>query len=569
MNDKKVTTKKMVLIVDDDKIICDYLQKELKRNYLSSVIAYNGESALKLIKENKLDIILLDIGLPDINGLDMLTTIKEITPKSEVIIITGCGTMEIAVAALRRGAIDYIEKPFKSSDIAISVGRAMEKILENEYSECSNSSDKNTNTLLIIDDEPTVAKSMESFFLDEGYEVFIANSGEEGLKLIEEYKIDLIISDINLGTMNGIDVLKQAKNLYSDIEAIMVTGYSNTELAISSIRAGASDYITKPINIDELIFATKKTLERINLRKVRLYRSREMEISKGIISKMNEELERRVEERTKMLNKTQSQLFQTSKLATLGEMSAGLAHEINQPLGGIALVAETFKKLHQKGKLTPEDLELGIKDIQTSVKRMERVIHHIRTFARQETLKFIQVDVHETIELALTLLGEQLRLHEIEVSKDYMQNIPKISGEPYQIEQVWINFLSNAKDALDIKQAKLQNEPPSNSDNNNLKKRITITTRIEEVDNNNEDNNKKNVKQLVVSFKDNGLGVNEHIRKKIFDPFFTTKEVGKATGLGLSISYGIIETHKGTIDIESVEGEYFEIMVKFPLEEVS
>ncbi|MBF0300047.1 MAG: response regulator [Oligoflexia bacterium] len=534
--------KKKVLIVDDDKIICDYLEKELKRNYLITLVAYSGTEALKIIKESNWDIILLDVGLPDINGLDLLTTIKKINPKSEVIIITGCGTMEIAVQALRGGAIDYIEKPFKSSDIAVSIGRAIEKLTQD-------SEGSNKNTLLLIDDEPGLANIMKSFFQDEHFEVFIAESGEAGLDIIENNKIDLIVTDINMGAMSGIEVLQKAKILYSEIEAIMITGHSNTELAIAAIRAGASDYITKPLNMEELLYSINKTLERTNLRKVFLYRNREMEISKGIISKMNEELERRIQERTSELDKTQSQLFQTSKLATLGEMSAGLAHEINQPLGGIALVAETFKRLHQKGKLTAQDLELGIKDIQTSVKRMEKIIHHIRTFARQEALKFIQVDVHETIELALALLGEQLRLHEIQVVKNFSSDLPKINGEPYQIEQVWINFLSNAKDSLD---SKAEKDSKTERILKKYEKTISISTTYEAAS-----------KQVVVTFKDNGIGVNKEIKEKILQPFFTTKEVGKATGLGLSISYGIIESHKGIIEINSEENEWFEIKVKF------
>ncbi|MBF0366499.1 MAG: response regulator [Oligoflexia bacterium] len=529
--------KKKVLIVDDDVIICDYLEKELKRNYLTTFVAYTGEKALQLIKGNSFDIVLLDVGLPDINGLDVLTTIKEATPKCEVIIITGSGTMEIAVQALRKGAIDYIEKPFKSSDIVVSIGRALEKLIENEE-------ENQQNTLLIIDDEPELAKLLQSFFQGEKYEVFAATDGEEGLNIIKNNKIDLMVTDVNLGKLTGIEVLKQAKSFCSDIEAIMVTGHSSADLAIAAIRAGASDYIAKPINLEELTFSVNKTIERINLRKMRLFRSRELEISKGIISKMNEELERRFLERTRELDKTQSQLFQTSKLATLGEMSAGLAHEINQPLGGIALVAETFKKLHQKGILTSEDLELGIKDIQSSVKRMEKIIHHIRTFARQEALKFIEVNLHETIELALTLLGEQLRLHEIEVKKNFAPNLPVVKGEPYQIEQVWINFLSNAKDSLDSKAGS----------NCGFKKIIEISTLHDPVS-----------KQVIVSFKDNGIGVSKEIQKKILDPFFTTKEVGKATGLGLSISYGIIESHRGKIEVASEEGQWFEVKVQFPL----
>jgi len=153
---------------------------------------------------------------------------------------------------------------------------------------------------------------------------------------------------------------------------------------------------------------------------------------------MNEELERRIDERSKELSQTQSQLFQTSKLATLGEMSAGLAHEINQPLGGIALICANIKKAIQRDKFSIPMLQEDIADIEKSIQRMTRVIQHMRTFARQDTLRFIEVDVPSTINSAMSLLGEQLRLHEIEVVLDFPNELPKTHREPFQLEQVWI-----------------------------------------------------------------------------------------------------------------------------------
>jgi C4-dicarboxylate-specific signal transduction histidine kinase len=257
---------------------------------------------------------------------------------------------------------------------------------------------------------------------------------------------------------------------------------------------------------------------------------------------MNEELEKRIEERSRKLNETQAQLFQTSKLATLGEMSAGLAHEMNQPLGGISLVAKNFRKLIERDKLTPEEIDAGLSDIESSVKRMSRVIQHIRTFARQDALKFEEVQIAGTIDSALSLLGEQLRLHEIEVVVHIEDNLPKIIGEPYQLEQVWINLISNSRDALNEKGA-------------GFSKKIEISACYE-----------KDPQMVSILFADNGMGVKEEYKKKVFEPFFTTKEVGKSTGLGLSISYGIIENHKGKIEFESVQGEGTKVKVYLPME---
>ena len=533
-----MNTTKTVLIVDDDRVIREQLEKELKRNFFRILLAINGKTALETFAQEEIDILILDVKLPDMNGLEVLQKAKEKKPDCEVIVITGFGTQEIAIQSLRRGAIDYIEKPIKMDELTTALGRAQEKLSEKEQL-CYK------NTLLVLDDEEEIVKRLKRALEKEGYEVFSACNGEAGLSVIEKNKIDVVISDINMGDMDGIEVLQRAKKLHQDIEGIMITGYKNQELAIRALRAGAIDYITKPINLDGLLFSINRAIERINLNRTRLYRDRELKITSEIIAKMNEELERRIEERTNELSQTQAQLFQTSKLATLGEMAAGLAHEMNQPLGGMSLVARYLRKLIERGKLSQEEIESGLDDIEASVKRMSKIIQHIRTFARQDTLKFIQVDVNETLDSALSLLGEQLRLHEIEVIQDLSNGLPQIVGEPYQLEQVWINLISNARDALDEKGEQIAD----------YQKRVKIATTYH-----------AESRLVEVNFSDNGVGIPEEAKKKVFEPFFTTKEVGKAMGLGLSISYGIIESHKGEIELKSQEGEGTTVRVILPVE---
>ncbi|MBI4669844.1 MAG: response regulator [Elusimicrobia bacterium] len=530
---------KKVLIVDDDSLICEQLAKELQRNFFETHLAYTGRQAWEFIETNQIDVVLLDLKLPDMDGLDLLKQIKDQQPAVEVVVVTGYGTQEIAVGALRRGAIDYIEKPIDLEQIGAALGRAIEKIEEKK--ELAYKS-----TILVIDDDKEMVARLRKILEKEGYATFGGYSGCEGLEIIGKHKIDVVITDVKMGPMSGLEVLKKAKGLYQDIEVIMVTGYGEQELAVEALRAGAIDYLQKPVNLDELIHAIAKAIERINLYRTRLYRNRELKISSEIVAKMNEELERLIAERTKKLTQTQAQLFQTSKLATLGEMAAGLAHEINQPLGGIALVAKNMSKLRERNKLSDAELERALADIDKSVRRMTRIIEHIRTFARQDTLRFIQVDINEPIESALSLLGEQLRLHEIEVVKDLAPDLPKIMGEPYQIEQVIINLVANARDALDSKGEQ------SKAAGSKYQKSLTIKT--ESLNEN-----------ISITVADNGAGMPPQIKEKIFNPFFTTKEVGKATGLGLSISYGIIQNHQGTIEVESEEGKGAVFKVKLPV----
>jgi len=244
-----------------------------------------------------------------------------------------------------------------------------------------------------------------------------------------------------------------------------------------------------------------------------------------------------------VLKETQSQLFQTAKLATLGEMSAGLAHEMNQPLNGIALTAQSIRKLMDRGTLTNVETEDALKDINTSVIRMNNIIQHIRIFSRQDTLRFVEVDVNEPIENALSLLEEQLRLHGIEVIKEYTDDLPKITGEPYQLEQVVINALVNARDAVDEKGL---------TNPGDYSGKITCKT-------------EKAKDGVRIAISDNGIGMSAEVKEKIFQPFFTTKEVGKATGLGMSICFGIIAAHNGRMEVESQKGEGTTIEVFFPI----
>lgn len=535
-----------VLVVDDDQIIRDQLLKELKRNFFTVHQAGCGREAMEIAGRADIDIILLDVKLPDIDGFELLEKLKQKRPDCVIIVITGFGNQEIAIQSLRRGAIDYIEKPIRMLEMSAALGRAQEKLAEKEELGFDN-------TILVIDDDKKVVESVKRLLEKEGYSACGASCGKEGLDIINQTKVDIIVSDIKMNDMNGIEVLRKAKKMYPDIEGIMITGYKDGKMAVEALRAGAIDYINKPIDIEELLLSVERAIKSIHLSRNKLYRNRELKISSEIISKMNEELERRIRERSKELSQTQAQLFQTAKLATLGEMSTGLAHEMNQPLGGIALIAENIRKLSDRGKLTEEELISSLDDIDQSVKRMSRVIQHIRTFARQDTLKFVEVEVNETISSAMSLLGEQLRLHEVEVKEELAAGIPKTIGEPYQLEQVWINLISNARDALDHKMELISEGSLRVKDK---AKRLVISTAYDKKDN-----------SIKVTFKDNGPGMAKETREKMFEPFYTTKEVGKSTGLGLSISYGIIESHKGAFEVESVEGEGTAVRVILPVRE--
>lgn len=226
----------------------------------------------------------------------------------------------------------------------------------------------------------------------------------------------------------------------------------------------------------------------------------------------------------------EAQLIQASKMATLGTMASGIAHEINQPLNVIQVCSDFFKKMINKGeKIKEKELYTMAEEIGTNVQRAAKTITHMKDFARQSEVKSDQLDINKPISDVFKILGQQLRVHRIEVELDLASDLPPIIADHNRLEQVFINLVTNARDALDEKEAR--------SGDREWNKVLKIRSYQED-------------NHVVVTVYDNGTGIPEDIRDKIFEPFFTTKEVGKGTGLGMSISYGIIKDYGGTIEVE-------------------
>jgi PAS domain S-box-containing protein len=240
----------------------------------------------------------------------------------------------------------------------------------------------------------------------------------------------------------------------------------------------------------------------------------------------------------------ETQLVQAGKMTTLGVMAAGMAHEINQPLNVIQVCADFFLKMLNRGQPIPEeDLRMMANDIVANVERASGVIKHVRDFARQSEPVRSRVNVNDPINDVFKVLGHQLKVHEVEVELDLDPDIPEIIAEHNRLEQVFINLVSNAIDAMD--------EKASQPDNADKEKRLTIRSFIENG-------------QVLVKVIDTGTGMTEEIKNKIFEPFYTTKKVGKGTGLGVSISYGIVRDYQGSIEIETEVGKGTTFTLKFP-----
>ncbi|MDA3788410.1 MAG: PAS domain S-box protein [Desulfobacula sp.] len=239
----------------------------------------------------------------------------------------------------------------------------------------------------------------------------------------------------------------------------------------------------------------------------------------------------------------ETQLIQAGKLATLGTMAAGMAHEINQPLNVIQICSDLILKMIKKGIRIPDDeLVIMASDIIDNVARAAGVIKHVRDFARQSERDLKKLVINEPINDVFKVLGHQLTVHSINVNLDLDPEIPEIRAEHNRLEQVFINLVTNAIDSMDEKAEKQDALTEKN---------LSIKTYAKEG-------------QVVIEVSDTGIGMTDEVKSKIFEPFFTTKETGKGTGLGTSISFGIIKDYKGTIDIITEYGKGATFIIKFP-----
>jgi len=267
--------------------------------------------------------------------------------------------------------------------------------------------------------------------------------------------------------------------------------------------------------------------------KLRLEASRKAMIHiMGDLRETTAEMQRREQE----LRDKQEQLVQAGKLATLGELTTGVAHELNNPLNNTGLFVGNAVDLIELGMTDQEQILRELRHALEQVRKATEIISHLRTFGRAAPVSREPISIRQVIGRALSLLREQLRLREIEVTLDLGPEEAVVVGNSIQLEQVFINLLTNARDAV-------ADSP---------RKAIRMSGSV-------------GAAAVEIAFADTGPGIPPGLEQRIFDPFFTTKEVGKGTGLGLSITYGIIKEHGGTISVVSPPGEGATFLIRLPL----
>ena len=279
--------------------------------------------------------------------------------------------------------------------------------------------------------------------------------------------------------------------------------------------------------------------------------SKFIEISRDITERKVEEekitsrLEQIVEERTRQLKETHSKLIHQDKMASLGKLSASVVHEINNPNAGILNLIMLIKRIIDEGPINPKEMEQFRRYLvlmETETRRISRIVSNLLTFSRQSKMRSTQLNINRVIEKTLLLNSNLLKINNIKVKKLMDPELPDLTGSEDQLQQVFMNIVSNAAEAME-------------SDG---KGELSITTRYSS------ENGK-----ITVFFKDTGVGIPDENLSKLFEPFFTTKKRGKGVGLGLSVAYGIIQEHDGSINVQSEKGNGTTFVIEIPLKHES
>lgn len=423
--------------------------------------------------------------------------------------------------------------------------------------------------ILIVDDTADSLRLLEAALTRYGYEVRSTVNGSMALMAAKAVAPDLILLDIKMPDMNGYDVCSalKASPVTRDIPIIFISALDEVFDKVKAFALGGADYITKPFQFEEVLARVDHQLT---------------------IRQLTQGLEQRVEERTAQLKQTlqelqqaQVQLIQIEKMATLGQLVAAVAHEINNPVGFIngnlscakdytndlisllRLYQDKFPHPGTEIEQESQDIELDylIEDLPSILSSMKKGVDRLfqlsislRTFSRLDAHTKVVFNIHDGIESTLLILKHRLKANDkrlaIEVIKNYGE-LPPIECYPGQLNQVFMNLIANAIDALDELQTKKSNEL-----NKDYLPQIKIDTEIQ-----------YDKETVIIRIRDNGIGMPSKVKDCIFDNFFTTKPVGKGTGLGLSIARQIVvEKHGGSLNFSSAPEQGTEFVIELPMQ---
>jgi signal transduction histidine kinase len=399
-----------------------------------------------------------------------------------------------------------------------------EEIQEVEGEEIEGLGAEAKSLVLVVEDNP----DMRGFIRDclgREFKIRTSVNGEDGLEKARKLRPDMIVSDIMMPKMNGYELCAELKKEpeLRHIPFLLLSSKSEVSMKVEGFEQGADDYMTKPFSPRELVARVHNLLKLRSLENEVLERNKELE------------------EALTNLQEAQVQLIHSEKMASLGVLSAGLVHEINNPLNAASSSIRTLLRSlerYRNGEMVAEEMnqkiERGANRIHQGLKRCEEIVTGLLTFSRKNYEGRKYADIHEGIESTLNLValdpGQKVTFH-----RDF-RFTGRVFCDMGQLNQVFMNLLTNACQAIE--------------------KEGDIWIRTE----------KNGEEAVMITVEDSGSGIPEDVLVRIFEPFYTTKDVGKGTGLGLSISHKIIQQHNGRIEVESKPGQGSSFRVILPLE---
>jgi signal transduction histidine kinase len=367
-------------------------------------------------------------------------------------------------------------------------------------------------SLILVDDESEFRDTLAKRLLKRGLSSLHAPDGKACLAMLAKQPVDVVVMDVMMPGMNGIDTLSEIKRHYQETEVILLTGNANAQDGVKGMKAGAFDYLTKPVEFEHLLGKIAQAYDLI-------LSHREQ--------KMAEEYKARMEQ----------QMIATERLAALGTLAAGVAHEINNPLAIINESAGYLRTVLQKKELAEiphrASFDKALEKIETSVKRARTITHQLLADAGKNEQILAEIDIQALVNETVQLIRRDAESKRVRVNLDADRSGHPIWGDPNQIRQVLINLLNNAVHATE--------------DGGEITVRLRSTQTGASMD--------------VI---DSGTGIAKENLERIFEPFFSTKAPGKGTGLGLFVSRDIVEKLGGTLTAESKLGEGSRFRIYIP-----
>ncbi len=430
--------------------------------------------------------------------------------------------------------------------------------------------------ILVVDDEEPVRRLIARILENGGYNCTLAANAAEARERLKEQSFELVLCDMKMPGESGLDFIRYVLAEHRDTAVVMVTVMDDPSTAETVLEVGIYGYVVKPFHPKELLIGVKNALHRRQLEiDNRAYRERLEEMLSERIAELRKSKEE-LEQTLVKLKETQAQMIQSEKMASVGQLAAGVAHEINNPTGfvssnlntlsdyqrDLSTLIKRYRKLvadlrgimasEECRKLLSEEVEAIraleaeididfilddtenlIKESQEGTERIKKIVLDLKDFAHPDEDKLQAADINKCLESTLNIVWNELK-YKATVQKEY-GDLPRVQGYPHQLNQVFMNLLVNAAQAIEN-----QGE-------------IKIATRA--------DNG-----HVEIKISDTGSGIPKENLSKLFDPFFTTKEIGKGTGLGLNVAYNIIKKHKGTINVESTVGVGTTFTIRIPVD---